>query len=97
MRLYNWYDQIWESFEENKFTLGVFIDFSKAFDIIDHNILLEKLLHYGVNGNNLKWFSNYLKAASHCDILPTILVSKVDFNWLNDIFREKNAQKVDFF
>ena len=54
------YDQICESFEQNKFTLGVFIDFSKAFDTVDHKILIEKLLHYGVNGNNLKWFSNYL-------------------------------------
>ena len=27
---------------------------------VDHKILIEKLLHYGVNGNNLKWFSNYL-------------------------------------
>ena len=48
------YDQICESFEQNKFTLGVFIDFSKAFDTVDHNILIEKLLHYGVKGNNLK-------------------------------------------
>ena len=54
------YDQICESFEQNKFTLGVFIDFSKAFDTVDHNILIEKLLHYGVKGNNLKWFSSYL-------------------------------------
>ena len=54
------YDQICESFEQNKFTLGVFIDFSKAFDTVDHHILIEKLLHYGVKGNNLKWFSSYL-------------------------------------
>ena len=53
-------DQISYSFEQNKFTLGVFIDLSKAFDTVDHNILLNKLEFYGVKNSNLKWFESYL-------------------------------------
>ena len=54
-------DQLGQSFEENKFTLGVFIDLSKAFDtVIDHSILLNKLRIYGVKNSNLKWFESYL-------------------------------------
>ena len=53
-------DQIYENFEENEYTLGVFIDLSKAFDTVDHKILLSKLETYGVKRNLLKWFENYL-------------------------------------
>ena len=52
-------DQIYESFERNEYTIGVFIDLSKAFDTVDHNIPLKKLDIYGISGMHLQ-FRNYL-------------------------------------
>ena len=52
-------DQISNRFEKNLFTLGVFIDLSKALDTVDHDILICKLKNYGIRGNNLKWFESY--------------------------------------
>ena len=42
---------IFEHFEENKYTLGVFIDLSKAFDTVNHKTLLSKLEIYDIKGN----------------------------------------------
>ena len=53
-------NQLTEAFSQGKYTLGIFIGLSKAFDTVNHNILLEKLKAYGIQSENLKWFRSYL-------------------------------------
>ena len=53
-------EKIRESIDKGKFGCGIFIDLKKAFDTVNHKILLTKLEHYGIRGNMLKWFESYL-------------------------------------
>ena len=54
-------DQIYESFENGNYIIGIFVDLSKAFDTVDYTILLKKLEIYGITIANLAWFRSYLK------------------------------------
>ena len=54
-------DNISEAMDVSSCTLGVFLDLSKAFDTLNHDILLAKLYHYGIRGIALEWFRSYLK------------------------------------
>ena len=53
-------NQIIDPFSQGKYTLGIFIDFFKAFDTVSHNILLENLKAYEIQSENLEWFRSYL-------------------------------------
>lgn len=46
--------------DNNKKAIAVFLDFSKAFDIVDHKELLKIMPSFGVINESYKWFTNYL-------------------------------------
>ena len=53
-------DRITKTIDERKFTVGNFLDLSKAFDTTNHKILISKFEHYGIRGIAKTWFENYL-------------------------------------
>ena len=60
MALLELIDKLSEAVDDKLTTIGVFIDLAKAFDTVDHGILLRKLQHYGIRGIALDWFRSYL-------------------------------------
>ena len=54
------FENIKEKLDKKTFSCGVFIDLEKAFDTVNHKILVEKLEFYGVRGVTKQWFSSYL-------------------------------------
>jgi retron-type reverse transcriptase len=60
------------------FSCGVFIDLKKTFDTVDHNILLNKLNHYGFRGIVNDWFSSYLKNRIQTTQVGQHISSKVE-------------------
>ena len=53
-------DRISKALDDGETSIGVFLDFSKAFDTVDHNILFSKLEKYGIRGLALNWIKSYL-------------------------------------
>ena len=63
--------KITTAIDKGKFSVGIFLDLSKAFDTINHKILIRKLEHYGIRGVVKKWFENYL-----CNRKKLVVISK---------------------
>lgn len=53
-------NKIMQALDKGEFAIGVFLDFSKAFDTVNFDILFRKLDKYGVRGTALEWFKSYL-------------------------------------
>ena len=53
-------DKIQNAIENKLFSCGIFLDLTKAFDTVDHNILIRKLEYYGIRGLLGDWFRSYL-------------------------------------
>lgn len=59
--LLDYLNALYENLNNNKKCVGAFMDLSKAFDMVDHPILLSKLSSYGIRGKTLSWIESYLK------------------------------------
>ena len=66
LALHHLYDKISAAIDKKKFTVGIFLDLSKAFDTVDHGIVLKKLEHYGIRGLVLEWIKSYFTNRQQC-------------------------------
>ena len=57
-------ESIRKALDTGRFACGIFIDLQKAFDTVNHEILIDKLNYYGIRGNANKWFKSYLSNRS---------------------------------
>ena len=67
--------KIRNALDNHKFACGVFVDFQKAFDTVNHKILIDK--YYGVRGIANSWFSSYL--SNHSQFVSILGYSETKF------------------
>ena len=56
--LLNITDSWFSNIDKRRINISVFLDLKKAFDTVDHGILLSKLTKYGVEGTSFRWFTS---------------------------------------
>ena len=65
-------DSIYRSLDSGKIVCGVFLDLQKAFDTVQHNILLHKLFNCSVRGIVQNWFHSYLNQRCHHTVIGKV-------------------------
>ena len=80
-------ENILTDLDNGNFVVSVFIDFKKAFDIIEHDILPKKLEYYGVRGLSRDWFMSYLKTENNLYqlVIPPPTQKKLSLEFRKDL------------
>ena len=72
--------------QNGMYTLALFLDLSKAFDTLEHKVLLDKMYRYGIRGNSLNWFKSYLenrKIRVKCQVASSGKLEYSDYQIVN--------------
>ena len=75
-------ERIYEELNSSRNVLSVFIDFSKAFDTVSHDILIRKLDHYGIRGGVKEWFADYLRDRNQVTSYENCKSGNKKLNWV---------------
>ena len=81
MSLIDVYDKISQAVDRSEYSVGIFIDLSKAFDTLNHSILLRKLEYYGIRGMPLNWFKSYLHNRKQYVVLDNVSSKLVNVSY----------------
>ena len=66
-------DDIYDAMNRNELTLSIYIDAMKAYDTVNHQILLKKIEYFGITGKNANWVKNYLNERKQCTHANNVL------------------------
>ena len=72
---------ILDGFNRNMYTIGLFLDMTKAFDSIKHDTLLKKLENYGIRGLTLNWIKSYLTGREISVLFNNVYSKKFKINY----------------